>query len=147
MKKKVADPRYARSPSYRKVIEAIVRAGKCPFCPKYFKHHQNPILRRHGTWFITESTWPYPNTQHHFLIINTVHKERFDQVTARDFASIFALLRWAQKEFEIPGGGFAMRFGDTSYTGATVCHLHAHLIVPLKNQGSDMAKTVLFPIG
>ena len=45
------------------------------------------------------------------------------------------------KKYNIKGGVLALRFGDTAYTGATVCHLHFHLIVPKKSQ------TVNFPIG
>ena len=33
------------------------------------------------------------------------------------------------------GGGFCIRFGDTLHSGATVKHLHAHLIEPdVKNK-------------
>jgi len=38
-----------------------------------------------------------------------------------------------------------MRFGDSDYTGATVTHLHLHLMVPKLKRGK--ALTVEFPIG
>lgn len=39
-----------------------------------------------------------------------------------------------------------MRFGNTDYTGATVSHLHAHLIYPEVDK-SKKSKTVNFPVG
>lgn len=65
----------------------------------------------------------------------------------KDMADILKLAHWAEKKYQIVGGGLAMRFGATRYTGATVCHLHAHLIVPTIDPRSGRAKTVLFPIG
>jgi len=40
-----------------------------------------------------------------------------------------------------------MRFGDSSVTGATVLHIHAHLIVPKINEKTKKARVVRFPIG
>lgn len=147
MKKKVVDTRYAKSSEYRRIINEIADKGRCPFCPENFIYHKNPILQRSGDWFITQNSWPYANTLHHFVIISSIHKERLAELTVRDLASILKLMKWAEREFDIPGGGFALRFGETAYTGATVCHLHAHLIVPLKNRKNQRAQTVLFPIG
>ena len=146
MKKKVVDPRFARkNKEYRGVIEAIAQEGMCPFCPSNFKYHKNPILKGTGSWFITRSSWPYKNSAHHFLIMTTRHKEQFKELSTDDWQKIVSLVNWAVKKFKLKGGGMAMRFGDTAYTGATVCHLHVHLIVPeLKN---GRARTVMFPIG
>ena len=37
-------------------------------------------------------------------------------------------IKWANKKFKIPGASFIMRFGDHNYTGATITHLHAHIV-------------------
>ena len=137
----MVDPKYAKSGEYRKVIETIKKQGKCPFCPDNFKYHKHPILKRHGRWFLTKISWPYKNNKFHFIIIGDKHRENISELTAIDMKNILFLVKWAVAEFKIKGGAMAMRFGETSYTGATVCHLHAHLIVPLKG------KTVNFPIG
>ena len=57
----------------------------------------------------------------------------------------YILGTWAVQKFELKGGALAMRFGETTYTGASVCHIHAHLIVPKTEKGK--ALTVEFPIG
>ncbi len=140
-KKKVVDPRYARKGEYKDVIETIDKGGKCPFCPDNFKYHKHPVLKRHGNWFITKISWPYENHKFHFIIVREKHGENISELTANDMNAILLLVKWAVNKFKIKGGAIAMRFGETSYTGATVCHLHAHLIVPKK------WKTVNFPIG
>ena len=145
--KKVVDTHYAKSAEYGQVIETISQKGVCPFCPANFRYHKNPILRRSGNWFITKNSWPYKKTNHHFLIISTRHKEHLDEVKEKDFASILILSRWVVRKFKISGGALAMRFGETSHTGATVCHLHCHLVVPKMNRKTKRAQTVMFPIG
>lgn len=144
--KKVVDLSYAKDRGdYGDVLARIQDEGKCPFCPDNFYYHKKPILQECGNWFITEATWPYPNTIHHFLFIGKVHGETFNDLTEKDWLSLRMLVRWAVEKFNLKGGGFALRFGETQYTGATVCHIHAHLIVPELEEGK--AKTVNFPIG
>ena len=145
IKVKVVDLRSAKSARYRAILHDIQNEGVCPFCPKTFKWHTKPILKREGGWLITESFSPYKNTKHHFLIIKIKHKEHINELSPRDWQSLSRLAVWAIKKFRIKGGALALRFGDTALTGSTVCHIHAHLIVPkTKNR---KAKTVWFPIG
>jgi ATP adenylyltransferase len=140
-KKKVVDPRFAKSAEYKAVISAIKKEGECPFCPSNFKYHKHPILKRAHDWFISKSSWPYENAKHHFILLKVFHREHIKELSYDDMNGVLALTQWATKEFGLKGGALAMRFGDTAYTGATVCHLHFHLIVPKKG------KTVNFPIG
>lgn len=141
MSKKIVDPRFARKGEYKEVIDKIIEEGKCPFCPENFIYHKKPKLKSVGDWFITESSWPYPKSQQHFLLICQTHKETFSEITAEDMVQVIELVNWAVTEFKIPGAGLCLRFGETEYTGATVCHLHFQLIVPIKSQ------TVNFPVG
>mgnify|MGYP001620161054 CR=1 FL=1 len=139
------NPRFARKGEYKKVIQSIVADGKCPFCPENFKYHKNPIIKKTKNWFITKSSWPYKNTKYHFLIIGKKHKEKFKDLTLKDFKEIKNLACWTIKKFKIKGGGLTLRFGDTNHTGSTVNHLHFHLIIPkLKSRKS---LPVNFPIG
>lgn len=143
---KIVDPHHAKSDGYRRVLKQIVEEGKCPFCPDNFRYHLNPILKKIGSWFVTENSWPYQNTKHHLLLIGEQHKEKFEQLQARDWTDITKLVGWSVKKYKIKGAGVALRFGATEYTGATVCHLHFHLIVP-KDPETGRVMTVNFPIG
>jgi len=143
--RKLVNPRFAKGKMYQQVMGEIAIANVCPFCPQHFKWHTKPILRRNKQWLITENFNSYENTSSHFLIIGEKHKEKFNQITKNDWIAITALSRWAIKKYFLHGGGLVLRFGDSIHTGATVAHLHFHLIVPQIKHGK--AKTVWFPIG
>ena len=143
---KVVNPRFAKTGEYSKVIGTIESLGQCPFCPDNFRYHKNLILKKLHGWFITESSWPYKNSQKHFLIISPDHKETLAELRARDIESILSLSKWAVQKYRIRGGALTMRFGESDFTGATVSHLHAHLIYPANGKGKNY-KTVIFPIG
>lgn len=143
---KVVNPRFAKTGEYRGVIDTIATIGQCPFCPENFRYHKKPILKKLNGWFITENSWPYKNSQKHLLIISLKHKENLAELNTKDIDSILRLGKWAVKKYEIRGGALTMRFGESDFTGATVSHIHAHLIYPAKGRGAH-AKTVVFPIG
>lgn len=143
-KKKLVDPRNARAPGYKEIIEEAAAEKECPLCPP-MKWHPNPILEDDGRWLITKNSHPYEHTQHHLLIISKKHIEELRDLADEDLTSILKLIKWASRKFNIQGGGLTMRFGDTLYTGATIKHLHAHLIVPTVEDGKVLP--VYFPIG
>lgn len=144
--KKIVDKTYAKSKEYKKTLETIEKTAKCPFCKDNFKYHKKKILKKESKWFITESSWPYKNSKFHFLIISEKHKEEFSDLKTPDFKTVSNLVNWVIKKYKIKGGALSLRFGDTKYTGASVCHLHFHFIVP-KLDKNKKAKTVNFPVG
>ena len=146
MKGKFVNKKFAKSGDYGKVISSIEEVGKCPFCPDNFKYHKEPLLKKEGGWLITKNSWPYENTEYHFVIIGEEHKVDFSELSESDLRSVKILVNWALQEFGIRGGALSIRFGDTDHTGATVSHLHFHLISP-KLDEEGKAKTVNFPIG
>ena len=144
---RVVNKRFAKGKGeYENVISQVEMENKCPFCPGNFKYHKSPILKRSGNWFITENSWPYKNAKYHFLIINRKHKETFSELDKKDWETIRMLTNWAVKNYKISGGALALRFGNTDHTGATVCHIHAHIICPKLN-GQNKSQTVCFPVG
>jgi dihydrofolate reductase len=143
--KNMVDKRYAKGKMYKKVINEISSKKVCPFCPETFKWHTKPILKHQNSWFITENFNPYKSAEFHFLIIGEEHKEDLSELSSVDWKSITSLCTWAIKKYKIKGGGIIIRFGDTLYTGATVKHLHLHLISPKVKNGK--ASPVYFPIG
>ncbi len=144
--KKVVNPKFAQTERYRKILSVIESENKCPFCPNNFKYHKNPILKRLGDWFITENSWSYKEARHRFLLICDKHMENISELSAKDLETVLKLAKWATRKYRISGGALAMRFGNTRFTGATVCHLHFHLISP-KVDKKENTKVVYFPIG
>jgi len=139
------NPANASGKIYKNILTQIENVGVCPFCPKHFRWHNRPILKKHNLWFITNNFNPYKNSRFHFLIIGKVHKEEYKQIEVNDLISIDYLVKWATKKYKIKGAALCIRYGDIAYTGASVNHLHAHLIVPNIKEGK--ALVVNFPIG
>lgn len=137
----------ARAGEYKRVIGEIAKTGKCPFCLENFKYHKNPILKWRGDWFVTEGSWPYKNAKVHLIILGEKHCDNLLQLKKSDFEAILYLVKFGIKKFKIKGGALAVRFGNTNYTGASVSHLHFHLISPEVNKKTNKAKVVEFPIG
>lgn len=147
MKKRFVNIKNARRGEYEEVIKKIATTGRCPFCKENFKYHKKPIYKRKNEWFLTNNSWPYENAEHHLIILGDEHKENFSELTKKDFESAAYLTNWAIKNWKIKGGALTMRFGDTDYTGASVSHIHFHIISPKIDQKTKRAKVVNFPIG
>ena len=127
----VVDPKNTtgRGQEYRKHLEKIAEHGKCPFCPKQLhKEHPNPIILENESWLATDSAYPYPGSVHHILLIAKKHIETLSEIDDTDWAAMKEIINRVVKARSIKGAAFLMRFGATSHTGATVNHLHAHII-------------------
>ncbi|NCN45228.1 MAG: hypothetical protein COU63_04580 [Candidatus Pacebacteria bacterium CG10_big_fil_rev_8_21_14_0_10_36_11] len=128
------------------VMEQIIEEGICPFCMENFKkYHQETILKETEHWILTPNRWPYENTKLHFLAILKTHAENLQEIPKGAGDELFELLAWLESEKQIPGGGFAMRFGDTNYSAGTIKHIHAQFLVP--DIDSPDFKPVRFKIG
>ena len=136
----------ARLPEQRQVMTDIENNQECPFCPENLeKYHKEEILRKGAHWILTRNQWPYKNTDLHLLAIAAYHAEKLSDLREGSFNELQEHMVWAENEYNIIAGGIAMRFGDTSHNGATVRHLHAHLIVPSIDKPAD--EKVRFKIG
>jgi ATP adenylyltransferase len=123
---------------YSKVISKIVQDGVCPFCPEYLtKYHPHPILAETRHWVITKNAYPYKGTKHHFLIVHKSHIERFEDISAAAWAELQTLIKDTVTNQGVKGGAFFCRFGDTKYTGASVNHLHAQMVVGTGEEGAE----------
>lgn len=120
-----------RSEEQREQMEEILAAGHCPFCDENLKkYHKAPILKEGKFWLLTANQWPYQHTKHHFLLIYREHVTNLAGVNPEAGKELIELAQWVEKEYSVPGGGIAMRFGDTDYSAGTVAHLHAQFLVP-----------------
>lgn len=120
----------ARLEEQRRVMEQIVADGLCPFCEENLsRYHKNPIVRR-KYWLVTDSQWPYEDTEHHILLISRTHAEKLEELEAKARIELIEIVDELIRDRGISGGGFCMRFGDSARSGSTVNHLHAHIIAP-----------------
>lgn len=135
-----------KSSPYGEVISKINNDGVCPFCPENLKlYHKNPILKEGDFWLVTENMYPYKNAKYHFLLIYKKHIEDIAGIETEGWLELKNILNNINTDYEIKGGSFFFRFGETKYTGATVSHLHSHLIS--RNLDSDSDEPILARLG
>ena len=147
-KNQLVDLDNAREAEQIKVMKQIIADGGCPFCPENLsRYHRPPILKETEHWLLTKNQWPYPHTKTHLLAIYKEHAERLADLDAEAGAELLELMQWAEKEFQVPGGGWCMRFGDTNYSAGTVNHIHAQFLVPDINAPDYDDKPVRVKIG
>lgn len=150
MTRSFVQKRYAKSEEYKHVLAKITGHGKCPFCYENLRDYSfskhTPVKTTHG-WYLLLCSWPYKGARHHYLIIPKRHCESLEKLTAEDMRQVLQLARHAVKKFNIKGGGLLMRFGDSLYSGATVLHLHFHVMSPQVDTSKKKAKVISFPIG
>lgn len=120
-----------RTPEQIALMQRIIDDGVCPFCAEHFKkYHPKPILKETDYWHFTENMSPYAGTKYHFIFVyKPKHVTTINELPPAALTDLFSLVGTAVVEFNIPGGSFVMRFGDTRYTGSSVEHLHAHLLM------------------
>lgn len=120
---------HARTNDQKAVMRQIVQDGVCPFCQEHLlKYHSRPVLKKGGHWLVTENAFPYDGARVHLLFVYLEHIT-LPPTESNQLAELFEMVAWARKEYSILGGSLLLRFGETKYNGASVDHLHAHLVV------------------
>lgn len=120
---------HARTADQKAVMQQIVQDGVCPFCQEHLlKYHPKPILKQGVYWLVTENAFPYGGARVHLLFIHLMHVT-LPPTNGDQFKELFEMIDWARGKYGILGGTLVMRFGENKYNGASVDHLHAHLVV------------------
>lgn len=120
---------HSRTTEQKAVMHQIVKDGVCPFCQEHLlTYHTKPVLKKGAHWLVTENGFPYDGARVHLLFIHIEHIT-LPPTDGEQLVELFDLLTWARNEYHILGGTLVMRFGETKYNGASVDHLHAHLVV------------------
>lgn len=128
-KKHVAVTNARPGTGYLEVLKKIENHGVCPFCSEHLAtYHPNPILEERKHWKITNSAFPYKPARVHLLLIHKEHIEHIDELSEEAWNELHVIIVEQTKRLGIAGGTFLLRFGDTTFTGGSVTHLHAHLV-------------------
>ena len=130
-KKKFLNSKHARTDEQFALMKKIERDGVCPFCKEHFlTYHPKPIIKETDWWFVTENINPYKNTKLHYIFVyKREHITLPTEMSGEAAQDLFSSINWVIEKNKLIGGSVFMRFGDTDYTGSSVNHLHAHLIV------------------
>lgn len=137
----------AREDKQVEAMKRIESRDECPFCLENLeKEHKEPILKKGDFWILTKNQWPYKESKVHLLLISTTHIEKLSDISPEAGSELIKMLHFAEKEFGLDTGGVSFRFGDIKRNGATVSHLHIHVMKP-GNSKSKNYRPIRFKIG
>lgn len=133
---------------YSKVIGQIAEHGVCPFCEENIRTYHKNHLEERKHWWVTDNFYPYKPTIFHRLIIHKKHIEHYLDLSAEAKAELEQIFTDEISSKDMKGGALIMRFGLTKYTGASVSHLHAHIVQSNpENAAYDKTKGLTMRIG
>ena len=108
----------------------MAAAGICLFCPEHLRRHprQRTLLStRH--WTATVNEFPYEGTSLHLLLVPHRHAADMLDLPAEVRDDFWAALAGVAREHELSHYGLGIRNGDCRLTGATIEHVHSHILV------------------
>ena len=118
--------------------------GVCLFCPEHLKVDKgNRVVHDTRYWMVTPNEYPYPGAGHHFLVIPKRHVERLTDLPILALLSFWRTLKWIEREYGLKYYGLGCRNGDCEYTGATIRHVHAHVIAAQPDWKGDPIRFVM----
>lgn len=129
IKKPLFEFAHTRVKGQKDRMEECTRLGICPFCWENLNEwHDATVLKKGNFWAITANDHPYPGSKYHFLAIYRDHISSISELTSLDGGELFSMFSEFCEERDIVGATILMRFGEMEYTGASVSHLHAHIV-------------------
>lgn len=108
-------------------MQALADAGVCLFCPDQ-GGRDLPVVQRLPLWTVITNRFPYRGTKLHLLLVPDEHVADLVDLSAPAQAAFWTALAWARSEYGLTFYSLAVRNGDPRFTGATIRHLHVHLL-------------------
>ena len=120
-------PGNSRSEEQLALMLELEAAGVCIFCPEHLANYR-PVVHKTALWTVTTNRFPYRGTQLHYLLLPDEHVDDLVDLSPDSQADFWTALRWARDEHGLTHYGLASRNGDCAFTGATIRHVHVHLV-------------------
>lgn len=111
-------------------MRRLEEAGICLFCPAALRSHADQRIAfetRH--WAVTPNAFPYQGTKLHLLVVPHQHVNDMLDLDDEALADFWAALRQIRAHYGLDHYGLGVRNGNCSFTGATIAHVHAHILV------------------
>jgi diadenosine tetraphosphate (Ap4A) HIT family hydrolase len=122
-----------RTAEQRAEMARLDAAGICLFCPEYLASQpQQPILLSTAHWSVTPNKFPYQGTSLHLLLVPHQHAGDLLELSDEVRSDFWVALAATTEAHGVRHYGLGVRNGDCRFTGASIAHVHAHVLV-----GSD----------
>lgn len=116
----------ARTDEQRAEMERLESARECHFCSS---ERLGEILLESAHWFVVKNTFPYANTALHLLVVPKKHYLTSSEMPSEFKQSYLEMVAEIEAHFQLEAYSQFMRVGTMTRTGASIAHLHAHIIV------------------
>jgi diadenosine tetraphosphate (Ap4A) HIT family hydrolase len=121
----------SRDDAQRQHMENTVGKGLCPFCDgNGFDANKNKVVRSGSYWRAWFNPFPYTGSKTHIVIATHHHVTDLTELSRDAWAEWGDFNRQFIEDYNLPGGGIVMRFGDNKLNGGTLHHVHSHIQVP-----------------
>jgi diadenosine tetraphosphate (Ap4A) HIT family hydrolase len=117
--------------------------GECTFCIGTEVWGDREVINEGEYWIVTPNLFPYENTHLHLMLVTRRHIESISELSVPEAYEFMDMCRWITDTYEVEHGAIGMRFGEMSYTGATIAHLHGHFIVAEKEPPANSKRVRL----
>lgn len=119
-----------RTPEQLAEMHRLQAAGICLFCPANLQNHDRQrILWQTDHWTITPNEFPYKGTAQHLLVVPHQHATDMLDLSPTAQQDFWTALGVVREQFSLDYYGLGVRNGDCRFTGATIAHVHAHVLV------------------
>lgn len=126
---------HARTPGQLAEMKRLDAAGVCLFCPEYLASHpRQQVLFSTRHWTVTPNEFPYGGTSLHLLLVPHQHASDLLELGDEARGDFWAALAAVVDGYGLSHYGLGVRNGDCRFTGATIRHVHAHVLVASTRQ-------------
>lgn len=151
MSTELQDLSNTREVMQHQIMKELALTGECFLCEDVIKKvaEKYPGVSTSHTykgkhWFVKNNDFPYPGTRLHILIVPIRHVSRIEELTAEEFSELQEMIVWVNTTYDVGGASMFIRYGDMSYTGATLAHMHFHIFHGVaKHDGCEKIKPTL----
>lgn len=126
----LGDMSRVRSEAQQQAYLTTIGKGICPFCGDMTPEIRERMIHEGTYWRAWHNPHPYTGHATHIVLAPREHWTQPSEIPTLAMVEWFELVNRLILEFDLPGGGLVMRFGDNSYKGGSIAHLHSHIQVP-----------------
>ena len=119
-----------RTDEQLKEMRRLEAAGICLFCPASLREHsRQQVIFETRHWAVTPNEFPYPGTRLHLLVVPHRHVSDMADLDDEALADFWTAVREIRGRYGLDHYGLGVRNGNCNFTGATIAHVHAHVLV------------------